>query len=170
MARRNWIILVVVLQLLALAGVAGAKQWTLMTGTVILLETAPVDPRDLFRGDYVVLNYQISRVPASLRSVDLASVYPGRTVYVGLERRGQFWEAASLDVSRPPGLFMKGRVTSSGSGEIISVEYGIESYFVPEGMGRRIEAARKSLTVEVAVSGGGTAIIRRVMMDGQPIR
>jgi uncharacterized membrane-anchored protein len=29
----------------------------------VLLKTAPVDPRDFLRGDYVVLNYDISSVP-----------------------------------------------------------------------------------------------------------
>jgi uncharacterized membrane-anchored protein len=171
LAHRTRIILIVALQLLALAGVAGAKQWELMTGTVIQLETAPVDPRDLFRGDYVVLNYRISTLePAKLRSSYIARVYPGSTVYVGLEQRGQFWEAVSLDdISPPAGLFIKGTVRERTGQPTFRVEYGIESYFVPEGTGRRIEAARKPLTVEVAVTSRGTAIIRRVMMDGQPI-
>lgn len=36
------------------------KEYTLRTGTEVILKTEPVDPRDLFRGDYVVLNYEIS--------------------------------------------------------------------------------------------------------------
>lgn len=39
----------------------------LRSGTEIRLATAPVDPRDLFRGDYVILNYRISTLePAAL--------------------------------------------------------------------------------------------------------
>ncbi len=173
MAHRRWVTLAVALQLLILAGIAGAKQWTLMTGTVILLETAPVDPRDLFRGDYVVLNYRISTLkPRGLAAPTLSPwpFYPGYTAYVGLERRGQFWEAASIDVSRPSGLFIRGTVRSSDERQdVVRVAYGIESYFVPEGLGRRIET-RRSLAVEVALSKGGTAIIRRLMIDGQPVR
>jgi uncharacterized membrane-anchored protein len=30
----------------------------------VTLQTEPVDPRDLFRGDYVTLSYDISRLPA----------------------------------------------------------------------------------------------------------
>ena len=35
----------------------------LRTGTDVTLQTRPVDPRDLLRGDYVTLSYEISRVP-----------------------------------------------------------------------------------------------------------
>ena len=34
-------------------------------GTEILLQTALVDPRDLLRGDYVILSYDISTIPAA---------------------------------------------------------------------------------------------------------
>jgi hypothetical protein len=36
--------------------------WPIWTGETIYLRTRPVDPRDLFRGDYVVLAYDIDRV------------------------------------------------------------------------------------------------------------
>ena len=34
----------------------------LRSGTEVLLKTAPVDPRDLLRGDYVILTYDISTI------------------------------------------------------------------------------------------------------------
>ena len=44
----------------------GAMVWDrvslLRSGDVVTLRTAPVDPRDIFRGDYVILNYDISRL------------------------------------------------------------------------------------------------------------
>lgn len=36
----------------------------LREGTEVILQTQPVDPRDLLRGDYVVLRYDISQLPA----------------------------------------------------------------------------------------------------------
>src|SRR3954454_21217086 len=35
-------------------------------GDVYFVGVMPVDPRDLFRGDYVVLSYEFSRLPGSL--------------------------------------------------------------------------------------------------------
>ncbi len=39
--------------------------WTTMTGDVIKIKTAPVDPTDLFRGSYVALKYEIESVKPS---------------------------------------------------------------------------------------------------------
>jgi len=36
--------------------------WPLMTGEACYLRVRPVDPRDLFRGDYVVLGYDINQI------------------------------------------------------------------------------------------------------------
>ena len=36
----------------------------LREGREVTLQTRPVDPRDLLRGDYVVLGYDISQLPA----------------------------------------------------------------------------------------------------------
>ena len=35
-----------------------------LTGQTVLLEVVPVDPRDFFQGEYVILSYEFSRVPA----------------------------------------------------------------------------------------------------------
>jgi uncharacterized membrane-anchored protein len=55
--RKTFIILAVILQLVVLAYMAGEREYILRRGKVIYLRTAPIDPRDLFRGDYVRLNY-----------------------------------------------------------------------------------------------------------------
>ena len=43
-------------QVAALAAMIADKQWTLNTGTQVVLQTEPVDPRSLFMGDYARLN------------------------------------------------------------------------------------------------------------------
>ncbi|NUO81659.1 GDYXXLXY domain-containing protein [candidate division KSB1 bacterium] len=57
---KRQLVLVVLLQTLVLLAMIAKKQWTLATGTPVVLATAPIDPRSLFRGDYVQLNYKIS--------------------------------------------------------------------------------------------------------------
>ncbi|PJB76880.1 MAG: hypothetical protein CO095_02030 [Armatimonadetes bacterium CG_4_9_14_3_um_filter_58_7] len=59
---------------------------------------------------------------------------------------------------------MKGtvrRVRDSG----IDVDYGIESYFVPEGRGKELESKRAGLTTEIAIDRFGHAVIRNVRSD-----
>ena len=58
--RKAFILAAIILQVMVLAYMAGEREYILKNGKLIHLRTAPVDPRDLFRGDYVRLNYEIS--------------------------------------------------------------------------------------------------------------
>jgi uncharacterized membrane-anchored protein len=56
----------------------------LWQGQEIILETRPVDPRSLLRGNYALLGYEISRIPAET----IAANYPlrnGENVYASLQ-------------------------------------------------------------------------------------
>jgi uncharacterized membrane-anchored protein len=155
----------VVLQLLALGSLIAYKQVTLVTGQRIVLKTVPVDPRDMFRGDYVVLRYEITRL--QLWQCSAADLQKGDTVYVTLHKEGRFWTAGLATKSPPEDgrLFIRGRVAHADSAGA-TIEYGIESYFVPEGKGRQLErAAGDRLTVEVAVDHHGRAAIRSVQVE-----
>ncbi len=169
MGHRTRIALAIALQLLILVGIAGARQWTLMTGAVVLLEVLPVDPRDLFRGEYVALQYRISSlVPGALGATETFRV--GQTVYVGLGQRGTFWHAVSVGSTRPAAPFIRGVVVWHPGRDALRVQYGIESYFLQEGLGRRVETSRVPLSAEVVIGRDGTAIIQRLFMDGQPVQ
>ena len=56
---------IVALQLVFILGLVAYKEVTLRFGTEVMLQTVPVDPRDLFRGDYVTLRYGISTLERS---------------------------------------------------------------------------------------------------------
>ncbi|MBI4197557.1 MAG: GDYXXLXY domain-containing protein, partial [Chloroflexi bacterium] len=138
---------IVLFQLLFLAGLAAYNEVTLRTGTVVVLQTVPVDPRDLFRGDYVVLRYEISRldfVPPPYLNVRVFSA-PGQTAYVLLEQQGEVWKprAVARDATAQWDVFIRGTVTRIENPQtpvtVVEVEYGIENYFVPEGTGGEIE-------------------------------
>ena len=60
------LIAVIALQAAWVISTAARQEFLLRRGTVVLLESAPVDPRDLLRGDYVILSYKISVLPAAL--------------------------------------------------------------------------------------------------------
>lgn len=154
---------VVALQVLGVLGFAGVREVAMRTGREVVLETTPVDPRDVFRGDYVILRYEISTVSACCFDV-------GDTVYVTLERQGDVWTAGDVRATSPAadaGPYIRGRVTSADRAQgrpSLQVEYGIESYFVPEGTGREIEQARGKLRVVAVVDGWGTAQIKSLLL------
>jgi uncharacterized membrane-anchored protein len=160
------------LQVVWILGTAFVQEIRLTTGTVIRLETRPVDPRDLLRGDYVILNYAINTVWKD-RFVGPApeeEQAPEKTVYVVLAPQGEFHAITRVSLTPlKPGVgevMMIGKVAkrrwdSSGS---FRVEYGLERYYVPEGTGN----PRGRITVDVAVSGNGKASIKQVYIDGRP--
>jgi uncharacterized membrane-anchored protein len=160
----------VLLQLLLLGGLIGYKQWTVFAGERILLETIPVDPRDMFRGDYVILSYKVS-TPERWQWQE-SRYQKGETVFVTLRREGRFWVTDGVSKSPPEEgkLFLRGRVRQ-GTDKDLRVEYGIESYFVPEGKGRELERqAGRGLIVEAVVDHRGRALIRGVQIERPPAR
>ena len=64
--RKLLIVTAVVAQLLVLGWMAFEREWVVRTGRVVYLRTAPVDPQDPMRGEYVRLNYEIATVPKAL--------------------------------------------------------------------------------------------------------
>ena len=144
----------------------------LARGTEIRLATVPVDPRDLFRGDYVVLSYPISNLRSDqLEAADEFSV--GQTIYVSLRNDAGDWKAVAARHSRPDGgPVLKGRVTGSsncgGSCRAYRVDYNLEKFFVPEAKGREIEQLRneRRVQVDVAVASTGRAALKRLLIDG----
>lgn len=178
------IALVVALQTIALAVMVGMKQYTLNTGTPIVLKTEPIDPRSLFSGDYVRLNYSIRRLNLEQLAGDDVFDYHDR-VYVVLERRDSYWEAVSVHHGRleaaPGQVIIKGEV-ENGFGTVwssadnrrdklktIEVRYGIENYFVPEGEGRDLERPKPGevVSIRVMVDRFGNAGINAVLVNGK---
>jgi uncharacterized membrane-anchored protein len=165
MNKKLILILVSFLWVAVAAGLVSSKQYTIRTGKTVLLETVPVDPRDFLRGDYVILRYKISDL--DLRKIQSEKPYyrRGETVYVKLEPKGKFWEAVAIKTKKPlsgEGLFIKGKVQYPQ----LAVNYGIESYFVPEGEGKDIEQSMRGnkspVEVEVLVDSSGNALIKKV--------
>ena len=172
MSKKSFI-LIGLFWLALIGGLAGFKEFTLRTGEEFLLRTLPVDPRDLFRGDYVVLNYDISTFDATAAGLDQESpaLLFGRDVYTALEVRDGYASATGVHLQKPGWPFIKGRVNSVSSGGEIQVWYGIESYFVPEGKGGLIEERRdEGIDVRVSVDTFGNAAIRSLVIGGEDFR
>ncbi|MEQ8747561.1 GDYXXLXY domain-containing protein [Pyruvatibacter sp.] len=168
----------------------------LRDGTEVRLATTPVDPRDIFRGDYVILTYEISNlVLEQLTGDDLDDYTEGDTVYVSLEEdTNGIWQASGIARNADAftdDVFIKGRIEwmtqvrpvagetsepplTQANGEpcrpcnSARIAYGIESYFVPEGTGRDLENMRDegSVTVITAIAQNGTAAIKGLILDG----
>ena len=159
----------------------------LRNGQEVRLEVVPVDPRDLFRGDYVVLNYRIGTVDTPKGAG--TSFTRGQQVFVTLrpDANGKS-RAVAISAERPvvsaPDIVISGFVTSTSMCQLnesgardcklgtgaVGVRYGLESYFVPEGEGRKIELTEKGrLEIVAAVAPSGQSAIKRLLIDGKPV-
>ncbi len=240
MKAKFWVL--VFLQILLLAGIIGYRHYWLATGERVLLRTVPVDPRDILRGDYVRLSYDISTLDLDrLEGED--KFVRNENVYVVLRKNadGTYSPTAALDDPPRGERFIKGRVISQSEGvrwevtvrddagrqqileprwfsnrkgerlffclngrnEVVSfgnhsgcgsrrwrslaatvvevkelrynqlnVEYGIESYFVEEGKGKALEAARdaSNLLVEIALRRDGGGLVSGLSVDGRRLK
>ncbi len=166
---------VALVQIGVLASMIGSRAAILRDGAEVALRIEPVDPRDLLRGDYVIMRYNISQIAGSLFAERPAYNNRGdqRAVYVRLAPDAEGIHqpvAARFDTTfeQPAG---EGEVDIRGTASWwndydtsspVSLKYGIERYYVPEGQGRDIEAGigQRVFIVRVAVAAGGTAQIK----------
>ncbi len=147
-----------------LVGMIVADGAPLVFGETLRLKVIPVDPRDLFRGDYVVLGYDYSRVdrnriPGLNSDYDWRQRDEGRDVFITLQPSSdeKYWSAAEYDLHRPTGQhYLQGTLRSWGQ-----IECGIEAWYVQEGEGRRIEnaiRAGRNVYADVAVWHGAARL------------
>lgn len=101
------------------------------SGESILVRTAPVDPRDLLRGQYMRLRYPFNQAS------DALDLQPNQTVWVLLRPQSNGEQAFHAPVD-----YSTTKPTSLRSGDVLirgraergrRVVFGIEKYFVPEG-------------------------------------
>jgi uncharacterized membrane-anchored protein len=135
--------------------------WPLLTGKTYVLKTEPVDPFDIFRGQYIIIRYEIG----TLENTGLTQDDVGKDIYVKLTRdQDKTWNSAGYSLAKPEGDYIRGEITSVNK-ENIRVEYGIEQYFFE----RNAEFQTNGMAVEVKVAKDGRARISRLLKDGKEL-
>ncbi|HEV7309421.1 GDYXXLXY domain-containing protein [Ensifer sp.] len=166
-------------QTAALGYMIESRASILRSGREVLLKTVPVDPRDLLRGDYVILSYDISRIEPELFTGGFPAEEKEAQIYVRLEQQlDGFWtvtQAAFQPLAAAGDTVVLRSLPfvyyPSTPPAPVNVEYGIERFYVPEGEGRTLEEARnaEALSVDVRVDAGGKAQIREIAVNGSPV-
>ena len=175
--RKGAVAAVAALQLVALGYMVMDRVWLVKTGREIVLPIAPVDPRDLFKGDFVRLAYPISR----LENVEISEPKPhdrawAYAVIEPLPVKEDGWRVVRIDAQMPRDLkpeqvVLKAKTTSSWSDRRQTLRYGLERYYVPEGTGLELEriAAQRKMAAIVAVDRSGNAAIKGLAIDGKKV-
>jgi uncharacterized membrane-anchored protein len=93
----------------------------------------------------------------------------GAQVYVTLAVEDGYGRAVAVSPLRPETLAIYGKIIGASDTDI-SLEYGIEHYFVPEGKGRLIERDRRDdLDARVSIDRYGTAVLKSLVVGGQDV-
>ncbi len=173
MRRRTGFLVGILFELLAIFGLFVPYVLLTSSGTEITLRTVPVDPRSMFRGDYVTLGYEAA---AGIKYSEVSAgeddvVQP---VFLVLEKKGDIYERVAVSKKQP--ALKEGQVCLRGNvsmwinqGSIQSVAVSIPDlaqYFVEEGIGRELESARNAhrLLVKAVVSPSCMAVLKGVVL------
>jgi uncharacterized membrane-anchored protein len=149
------------LQVLTVAGFYASRLQTFTTGNEVALRTVPVDPRDIIRGEYIDLRYEIASISKNLAPPDEV-ITSGDAVYVTLvPGKSGAWEASQISKQKPADSMVAIKGMASVTASAFNVRYGIEKYFIPAGAGGLYERSGR-LRVIVAIDKNGTAVIKRV--------
>lgn len=182
-----------------IGGMIVGHAWPLWTGEDVLMAATADGTNTWTRGEYVRLSttaerLKVGAMPGSDK-IERAAVTPiepwvtedpklhpggidrrlrGRIIYVQLAQ-GPSGEVAPLSVSLKPvagAVNLRGVITwATPSGEL-SVQYGIDAFYMQEGSPQVIERAfreKRKVEVQVAIAKSGRARIRNLLVDGVPV-
>ncbi len=142
-----------------------------LTGTTVQLELVPVDPRDLLRGDFVIINLAAARISATVPGS--TSVKTGQRVFVSFsgEADGPARPVAVAAERQDAGPLAIAGTVRSVAKDHIRISYGIGAFFVAEGEGRILERLDTSrLLLDVSVAEDGRSLPVALLVDGKVFR
>lgn len=170
-------ILSLLIPIIVLLGMVSKPVSTMISGDEVVLATIPVDPRDLFYGDYVTLDLEIENVDATLLSSSLQekiknnnNIGDSITVYVQLkEGENGIYQASKVSEDKLDGVYIKGYMRPYIYGnnwneelelnQYVKIEYGIERFYIEEGTGLKLEEQSRK----------GKVIVSSKIHNGYPI-
>lgn len=119
------------------------------------LRVHTADPRDLLRGDYVILQPDIATLPEKMATP------PAGEVFVRLQEESDEWRIAEVVQTRGSRAGPWVRARWDGA----QLRYGIEKYFVPEGRG---VLPNDDLVLEISLDRADRAQSRQLFVGGEP--
>ena len=147
MNNKSLIYLVVLFQVLILGGMFAKAFYPMMVGKPVKLKVLPIDPRDLFRGNYVNLQYDFSNIyldsiKHDLDSVAFSTLTYGDALFVelALDENKEFYKTVGIwtDADKKPNpqniLIKATREDGSYNSwnkdyNYIRISAGVESFF-----------------------------------------
>jgi uncharacterized membrane-anchored protein len=164
-SRSKQLIVACAVPMMILLGMTATPLYTLVKGEEIILQTVPVDPSDVFRGDYVTLQYAAEEIPRDLVEQDvITKIESGEydlTVYVLLEKKNGIHTPVKVSLHKPKeGIYLKGKLEYLGSNNeqksVAYLNYSLDKYFLEDNTGLDWEEAssKGKILAKVKVKNG----------------
>lgn len=170
--------------LLIVGGMTYKPLTTSLYGENIVLKTTPLDPRDLFRGDHVLIDLDIERVPMNRISSGVQEVlrderengsFIGKEidVFVRLIPKENQYVVNQVVLEKPSsGIYLKGTINPYEIYEEkqdVPIHYNLDRYFVPENTGMALERGAREGNALVSLKvKDGYGVIQEVTLDESP--
>ncbi len=147
MNKRNTFIIAVAIPLLILLAMTVKPAASVLLGQEILLKTVAVDPNDLFRGEYVALDFKISTIRKSMLP-DSVKQYTGKQMkdiplFVSLKPEGKFYVVDTVSEKKPDlGIYLKAKLRYydyNDMADSVHLDYSLDKYFVKQGSGKELQ-------------------------------
>lgn len=139
-------------------------------GREVTMELIPVDPRDLLRGEYVILNLAAATLSRDVPGAE-AKWRNGQKIFVSLETGSDgFARPVKVSATREEAgeLALRGTVQPNWNDDL-RVRYGLDAFFLPEGAGKVIERLpRERVKLVIALHEDGRSMPLRLLVDGKP--
>lgn len=159
----------VLLQALFLIGITLSFYAVGWFGKEIRLQTVPIDPRDLLYGDYVVLKYDINQISTSLWKGPGEIYKDNKNLYVVIKPNEKStkktYEVIGIYDQKPAvhGEEVVLRATFEyRDATYIHVKYGLETYYIAENTGKKLEDQVGTLVSKIKVAPWGRAVLEGI--------
>lgn len=161
---------------LILLALAIPPVWTTLFGEEIKIQTAPIDPTDLFRGSYVALGYEIESI--NLKQLDETvtndfksqNIGDYKNVYVALKQdSNELYTVDYISKEKPnSNLYLKAKLQipyDLDNASSIHIKYGLDNYYAPKDKALELEtsASTKSAIAVVKVK-NGNAVLKEIII------
>lgn len=183
--RRFKYLLSFIIMILILTSMSIKPMITNIFGEEILIKTKAYNPKDIFRGEYIRLNYDINDIDVSkvdkeiLDEIDdnnhsSSQDLKRKKLYVQLNKKDKHYEVDRVTFQKPEqGIYMIGKYEyimwnkiDTGGPRQIRVSYALDKYFVPENTGRKLEEkVRKGEAFAKLKVYKGHSILKEIVLE-----
>ncbi len=172
MTRGKWLSFLMLLVLLMVQLVPALL--TGMLGEEIVLHAEVYDPRDVFRGDYVAIDFTAERASEemfeSVETERIRDLYGEKLFAQGAVRDG-FWEIESVAFERPSeGTYIECTLDYYDErAGIVHLDFGVDRFYVEQNTGKAIEVAVREnrLDAQMKVWRGNLIMVDTIVSDPQ---